>query len=271
MMELGEKTHVVTQDAIRLVQRMKRDWIHFGRRPAGICGACLLLAARMHGFRRTQKEIIHIVKICNMTLRNRLNEFADTASAALTIDQFRVTDLSTEANPPSFRRARHKVATTASTAAAQQTDAEIMQEMNDALQSVEIQQALRSWTDLPVSENPEEWSDIDDTELDLFLLDPEEIANKTACWESMNQEWMDLQQLKRQQREHAESTQPAKKPRKPSGRRNIIRASTPAEATKEVISQKAPVFSKKINYAALDQLFQKSALQQQSAVKVADS
>lgn len=25
--------------ALRLVARMKRDWIHHGRRPAGLCGA----------------------------------------------------------------------------------------------------------------------------------------------------------------------------------------------------------------------------------------
>lgn len=265
MMELGDKTHVVTQDAIRLVQRMKRDWIHFGRRPAGICGACLLLAARMHGFRRSQKEIIHIVKICNMTLRHRLNEFAETASASLTIDQFRVTDLSTEANPPSFRRSRHKAAQPLSQPqldAPQQSDADIMQEMNEALQSTEIQQALRKWTDQPVSENPEEWSDIDDSELEHFLLKPGEIADKTVRWEAMNQEWVDLQDLKRKQREKAASGQPAKKPRKATGRRNIVRASTPAETTKEVIIQKAPVFSKKINYAALDQLFQKSSIPQ---------
>ena len=43
--------------ALRLVQRMKRDWIQTGRRPSGICGAALLIAARVHGFRRTQREV----------------------------------------------------------------------------------------------------------------------------------------------------------------------------------------------------------------------
>lgn len=70
-LDFGERTHAVTTDALRLVQRMKRDWIHYGRRPSGICGACLLIAARMHGFDRTQMEIIRVVKICEITLRNR--------------------------------------------------------------------------------------------------------------------------------------------------------------------------------------------------------
>jgi transcription factor IIIB subunit 2 len=70
-LEFGDKTQAVTHDALRLVQRMKRDWIHYGRRPSGICGACLLIAARMHGFQRTQNEIVRVVKICDMTLRKR--------------------------------------------------------------------------------------------------------------------------------------------------------------------------------------------------------
>lgn len=36
---LGKKTHEVSMTALRLVQRMKRDWMHLGRRPSGLCGA----------------------------------------------------------------------------------------------------------------------------------------------------------------------------------------------------------------------------------------
>ena len=38
-LEFGDKTHDVSMTALRLVARMKRDWIHHGRRPAGLCGA----------------------------------------------------------------------------------------------------------------------------------------------------------------------------------------------------------------------------------------
>lgn len=86
--------------ALRLVQRMKRDWMHTGRRPSGLCGAgngsgngsssssssrllvhllmmlsfflaALLVAARMHKFRRTVKDVIGVVKVCQTTLRKR--------------------------------------------------------------------------------------------------------------------------------------------------------------------------------------------------------
>lgn len=38
-LEFGDKTHEVSMTALRIVQRMKRDWIHAGRRPSGLCGA----------------------------------------------------------------------------------------------------------------------------------------------------------------------------------------------------------------------------------------
>jgi transcription factor IIIB subunit 2 len=50
-----DRTHIVAMTALRLVARMKRDWIQVGRRPSGVCGACLLIAARMHGFKRSQR------------------------------------------------------------------------------------------------------------------------------------------------------------------------------------------------------------------------
>lgn len=40
---------------MRLVQSMKRDWMLVGRRPSGICGAALYLAAHIHGVEKTKK------------------------------------------------------------------------------------------------------------------------------------------------------------------------------------------------------------------------
>ncbi|KAJ1732250.1 transcription factor TFIIIB subunit brf1, partial [Coemansia biformis] len=100
MLEFGDKTQQVCLDAIRLVQRMDRDWIRTGRRPSGICGACLLIAARIHNFRRTQREIIRVVKIADTTLRRRLDEFRVTPSGNLTVADFRGLWLEQSADPP---------------------------------------------------------------------------------------------------------------------------------------------------------------------------
>uniref|UniRef100_A0A672YCA9 Transcription factor TFIIB cyclin-like domain-containing protein n=1 Tax=Sphaeramia orbicularis TaxID=375764 RepID=A0A672YCA9_9TELE len=88
--------------ALRLVQRMKRDWMHTGRRPSGLCGAALLVAARMYDFNRTLKDIVDIVKVCETTLRKRLTEFEDTPTSQLTIEEFMKTDLDQECDPPCF-------------------------------------------------------------------------------------------------------------------------------------------------------------------------
>ena len=51
-LNLDEKANQVAMTALRLVSRMKRDWIVAGRRPAGICAAALLIASRAHGRRK---------------------------------------------------------------------------------------------------------------------------------------------------------------------------------------------------------------------------
>uniref|UniRef100_A0A182W1A8 Cyclin-like domain-containing protein n=1 Tax=Anopheles minimus TaxID=112268 RepID=A0A182W1A8_9DIPT len=107
-LEFKEKTHEVSMTAQRLVQRMKKDSIHSGRRPSGLCGAALLLAARMHDFCRTPNDIVRIVKIHESTLRKRLFEFGETPSSALTVDEFMAVDLEAEQDPPAFKAARKR-------------------------------------------------------------------------------------------------------------------------------------------------------------------
>ena len=108
LLEFGDETHKVATDAIRLVQRFDRDWMAKGRRPAGICGACLLLAARMNNFRRSVEEIVQVVKIADTTLRKRLKEFKETPSGALTLADFRTVWLEEEMDPPAFIKGKDK-------------------------------------------------------------------------------------------------------------------------------------------------------------------
>lgn len=107
-LEFGDKAHEVSMTAQRLVQRMMKDSIHSGRRPSGLCGAALLIAARMHEYNRTPMDIVRIVKIHESTLRKRLIEFGDTPSSLLTLDEFMAVDLEAEQDPPAFKAARKK-------------------------------------------------------------------------------------------------------------------------------------------------------------------
>ena len=79
-----------------------------GRRPAGICGACLLLAARMNNFRRSVEEIVQVVKIADTTLKKRLDEFKSTPSGRLTLADFRRVWLEEEQDPPAFTKGNEK-------------------------------------------------------------------------------------------------------------------------------------------------------------------
>lgn len=108
LLEFGEETHKVATDAVRLVQRFDRDWVTRGRRPAGICGAALLLAARMNNFRRSVEEIVQVVKIADTTLKKRLDEFKKTPSGGLTLADFRTVWLDDEMDPPAFTKGKEK-------------------------------------------------------------------------------------------------------------------------------------------------------------------
>ncbi|KAI0701094.1 hypothetical protein BC835DRAFT_1442700 [Cytidiella melzeri] len=108
LLEFGDETPRVAVDATRLVARMDRDWLARGRRPSGICGAALLLAARMNNFRRSIAEIVQVVKIADSTVRKRLEEFKKTGSAALSVGDFRSVWLEEESEPPAFVRGREK-------------------------------------------------------------------------------------------------------------------------------------------------------------------
>lgn len=108
LLEFGDETHQVAMDAVRLVQRFDRDWMTRGRRPAGVCGACLLLAARMNNFRRSVAEIVQVVKIADTTLKKRLEEFRKTPSGALTLQDFRNVWLEEEMDPPAYTKGKEK-------------------------------------------------------------------------------------------------------------------------------------------------------------------
>ncbi|KAL9003914.1 MAG: hypothetical protein Q9188_003252, partial [Gyalolechia gomerana] len=102
-MNFGRMKQRIANEAVRIVQRMSRDWLTEGRRPAGICGAALILAARMNNFRRVVREVVYTVKVAEVTILKRLDEFSQTESSGLTIEEFRTKDLERAEDPPSFK------------------------------------------------------------------------------------------------------------------------------------------------------------------------
>ncbi|XP_028293422.1 BRF1 general transcription factor IIIB subunit a [Gouania willdenowi] len=357
MLEFGEKNHDVSMTALRLVQRMKRDWMHTGRRPSGLCGAALLVAAHMHDFRRTVKEVVSVVKVCETTLRKRLTEFEDTPTSQLTIEEFMKVDLDKECDPPCYTEGlvkkkmlqleielKKKMDNVEDEIHGYQDeiDAELessrpklrgvygayakqssqygavsspsalkveLQEPNedDALQAVaqhfgknldeltlealiklerQAQDGRDEDLDTPKRRGPSlesilgpmpssatlsvsrrgsieekendgdpdggelDLSGIDDTEIDLYLLDENEVKIKTALWMAENSDYL-KEQIEKQAKIAKEKELGIYKEKKPrnSKKRDQIRANTADEAIGKMLEQKK--ISSKINYDIL--------------------
>lgn len=109
-LEFGSSLNKVATDAARIMKRMKRDWMVTGRRPAGLCGACIILAARMNNFRRTVREVVYVVKVADVTVAKRLEEFKRTDAADLTVEQFKEfgVRLKKQHDPPSVYQAKFR-------------------------------------------------------------------------------------------------------------------------------------------------------------------
>ncbi|XP_041827582.1 BRF1 RNA polymerase III transcription initiation factor subunit a isoform X2 [Melanotaenia boesemani] len=84
----------------------------------------LLVAARLHDFRRTVKEVISVVKVCENTLKRRLSEFEETPTSQLTIEEFMKVDLDQECDPPCFTAGLRKKK-------AQQLEMELKKKMDE--------------------------------------------------------------------------------------------------------------------------------------------
>ncbi|CEG00123.1 Brf1-like TBP-binding [Ostreococcus tauri] len=101
-LSLGRRMHTVANTALRLVASMKRDWMQTGRRPNGICGAALWVAAHIHGFNPSKRDVVAVVHVGEATLKKRLSEFENTPSAALSVEEFdtqaRTYEIEEEAN-----------------------------------------------------------------------------------------------------------------------------------------------------------------------------
>lgn len=98
-------TDKVQQDAVRIVQRMDRDWIVLGRHPSGICGSAIIIAARMNNYRRTPVEVSYLAKTTRATLQLRLDEFARVSSAQMSVADFKGKQFIPESHdPPAFYR-----------------------------------------------------------------------------------------------------------------------------------------------------------------------
>ncbi|KAH9274605.1 hypothetical protein BASA83_002789 [Batrachochytrium salamandrivorans] len=205
-LDFGEDTQSIIKDANRLVQRMCRDWMQTGRRPAGICAASLFVASRMHNHHRTIREIILVVKICEATLRRRLREFRETPSSNLTVTDFQTIWLEGEKDPPCFAPLKHrKTEALSSSLSLSDDDAKLKVEQAfshlqaSSLGGVDVLEEDMDELDedqLLSFENRSLVENVSRVLMAMIDVTPEEVEFKEAVWTEENKEWIVLQEAK---------------------------------------------------------------------------
>jgi len=222
---------VVAKTSLRLIARMDRDWMVIGRKPAGICGAAILIASRIHNNERTVEEVSGVVKVCEATINKRLSEMKETATASLSISEFNTIWLEKEEDPPIIKlRGKTQVR-------------KLSKMIEEEEESVPMS-PLSISTYQTEEENAEESSGtIEEIEIDSdMLLSAEETREKERIWESMYGEYV----VERKKKE----AKPKPKPRRQRS------SPLPLEDAVET-AVRAKNLSSRINYTAIKSLFQK--------------
>lgn len=354
----------VREDANKLAQRMSRDWLVYGRRPAGIAAACILLASRMNNYRRSKTEIVQIAKIAEETVQRRLDEFKTTSAGSLTVSDFRNTQIESEADPPAFTKHRVKEAKeeefrtlneekmksgetsigldeddimitemikdidkqnevkseqieegeeqTGENSKKEDKDKDkadekrIEDEIDLTLHDPDFKAASKGWAIMKkfklkkeeeeekeklsqssaaenskwvseIRDDPERLSDVDDDEVDSFILNSNEVEIKSRVWMTLNRDYLIEMENKKLKMEADIKAGIYKAPRKRKRKQgggtaggggdvtkeevknedgsNDASPLNAAESTKKMLQTRS--FSRKINYAAVDSLFRR--------------
>lgn len=210
--------------ALRLVQRMKRDWMCHGRRPTGLVGAAILIAARYHGFKRTTNQIVQTVHVCDETIRKRLVEFKQTSVAKLTREEFEKIDLEKdikeECDPPSFKKTMGikeilKLANYEKELVkkASQIEQEIV-EPTEGSSIAEVDASKETAVVMFTGESAPKEEDLDEEEINSYLLSKEESIMKSLVWHNMHKDWLEEQAIKEKKKSKGASASKRRKKNK---------------------------------------------------------
>ncbi|CAN1266887.1 Transcription factor IIIB 70 kDa subunit [Linum perenne] len=248
----GGKSKEITDAALSIIASMNRDWMQTGRRPSGLWGAALYIAALAHGIQKSKIDILRLVHVCEATLSKRLVEFENTESGSLTIEELnekaeelkgspalqpsfgsKTTELLCQhkgsrqhfacglcedcyaivigfeggSDPPAFQRAEKQ--RTDKLLAMEKANDENLQEdqhtyREDIMPSTAQETAGIStgdlnqdsderWKETEDGDESDNFSDIDDAEVNGYLHSEQEKAWKKVIWEELNREYLEEQ------------------------------------------------------------------------------
>ncbi|XP_020526489.1 transcription factor IIIB 60 kDa subunit isoform X4 [Amborella trichopoda] len=220
-----KKNNKISNTALNIVASMKRDWLQTGRKPSGLCGAALYIAANSYGIKCSKSDVIRVVHICEATLTKRLIEFENTESGSLTDDGAMESDSAINAkgteNEAAASRDSESVNESCSTECQEgkthesgyasmsnpnidnhheKPEGSLPKDLSehqvvDETAPNEFQEDPE--TDVLASDDESETlSDIDDLEVNGYIHNEEETRLKTIIWTEMNKEYLEEQAAK---------------------------------------------------------------------------
>jgi transcription factor IIIB subunit 2 len=86
-LKFGSLSNKITDTALKILQSMKRNWLHLGRRPSGLCGAAIMIAAKCHNQNRSLEQVVDVVHVCDGTVKKRIIEFSKTPMSSITKEE----------------------------------------------------------------------------------------------------------------------------------------------------------------------------------------
>ena len=234
----GNKSKEVEKTALKVLQFMKRDWITTGRRPQGLCGACILISAKLHKLNININNLSEILHICNETIKKRIEEFSLTKVANMSMEEFQNFNekhFYPGADPPAFLRS---VENSKNLKEDEKNDKIFVKNDDDVFlkpKSVNNDFNKKNYDE-------EKLSMIPDNEEYKYIYSKNEYDVRKQFWEIMHKDWIEEQNEKEKREQKMKPVQPRKRLKKvlvnPDGRKK-----TAFEAIKS-----SKRFGKKINY-----------------------
>ena len=185
----------INQIAFKILQCMKKNWLIEGRNPNGICAACIFISLKLNNFKTD--DVCKIINISKKTINLRINEFKQSKFALLSKDELLNINLDNyeENNPPSFVKNRENG---------------FKENNNNKLNSLDFKKEdsnlLTNYksdvnidkNDIKINNNnnDENLSDLNDDEINDYLVNEDEYKIKKSLWEEKNKDWMIIENEK---------------------------------------------------------------------------
>jgi hypothetical protein len=281
-----DKEKQILEYVLRLLSRMREDWLGVGRRPTGLIAAGFFIASKCFHINKSIKEISTVLKVSEETIRKRVNEFKNLKVAKLTQEEFLKLPLS-DANmqpedPPAYKRKRllsiqqkKEKIIMLENKKKQEEDEDEEEEQIELQQEEQIKANFDEDVDkqklavydkemfLKQLEDSEIKSDeFSEGEIEACILKPYEVKIKSMAWYNNNKEWLGEQEEKAKYKKLLEENN-VKEKRKVERNKKItkidekkIHSDSRNSIVKKIVEESK--LGSNINTSALEKLFEEA-------------